>query len=70
MRACGGSGSLWVWTSGMPQTFKSPESEIAEALTGDGIEGVRRVGKTIVMTVMTVGAGKGKSGSSFWSIWG
>ncbi len=23
-----------VWTSGKPQTFKSPESEIAETLTG------------------------------------
>jgi formamidopyrimidine-DNA glycosylase len=40
-----------VWTSGKPQTFKSPESEIAEALTGATIDSVRRVGKTIVMTV-------------------
>jgi formamidopyrimidine-DNA glycosylase len=40
-----------VWTSGKPQTFKSPESEIADALTGATIESVRRVGKTIVMTV-------------------
>jgi formamidopyrimidine-DNA glycosylase len=40
-----------VWTSGKPQTFKSPEAEIAEALTGATIESVRRVGKTIVMTV-------------------
>jgi formamidopyrimidine-DNA glycosylase len=40
-----------VWTSGKPQTFKSPESEIAEVLTGARIERVRRVGKTIVMTV-------------------
>jgi formamidopyrimidine-DNA glycosylase len=39
-----------VWTSGKPQTFKSPETEIAAALTGARIEGVRRVGKTIVMT--------------------
>ena len=38
-----------VWTSGKPQTFKSPESEIAEALTGKWIERVRRVGKSIVM---------------------
>jgi formamidopyrimidine-DNA glycosylase len=38
-----------VWTSGKPQTFKSPESEIAETLTGARIERVRRVGKTIVM---------------------
>jgi formamidopyrimidine-DNA glycosylase len=39
-----------VWTSGKPQTFKSPEAEIAAALTGAKIESVRRVGKTIVMT--------------------
>src|SRR5580698_6505916 len=42
---------LSVWTSGKPQTFKSPESEIAETLTGARITNVRRVGKTIVMTV-------------------
>jgi len=40
-----------VWTSGKPQTFKSPESEIATALTSARIQSVRRVGKTIVMTV-------------------
>ncbi len=40
-----------VWTSGKPQTFKSPESEIEEVLTGAVIAGVRRVGKTIVMTL-------------------
>ncbi len=40
-----------VWTSGKPQTFKSPEAEITGALTGATIESVRRVGKTIVMTV-------------------
>jgi formamidopyrimidine-DNA glycosylase len=40
-----------VWTSGKPQTFKTPEGEIADALTGTTIESVRRVGKTIVMTV-------------------
>jgi len=39
-----------VWTSGKPQTFKSPETEIAAALTGAKIQSVRRVGKTIVMT--------------------
>ena len=39
-----------VWTSGKPQTFKTPEAEIAAALTGSAIESVRRVGKTIVMT--------------------
>jgi len=46
-----GARILRVWTSGKPQTFKSPESEIARALTGARIESVRRVGKTIVMTV-------------------
>jgi formamidopyrimidine-DNA glycosylase len=40
-----------VWTSGMPQTFKSPEAEIEEVLTGATIEGVRRVGKTIVASL-------------------
>jgi formamidopyrimidine-DNA glycosylase len=40
-----------VWTSGKPQTFKSPEPEIAAALIGARIESVRRVGKTIVMTL-------------------
>lgn len=40
-----------VWTSGKPQTFKTPEPEIVETLTGSTIESVRRVGKTIVMTV-------------------
>jgi formamidopyrimidine-DNA glycosylase len=40
-----------VWTSGKPQTFKSPEPEIAEALTNATIDSVRRVGKTIVMTL-------------------
>ena len=38
-----------VWTSGKPQTFKSPEPEIVEVLTGARIVRVRRVGKTIVM---------------------
>jgi formamidopyrimidine-DNA glycosylase len=41
-----------VWTSGKPQTFKSPEEEIVEALTGATIEGVRRVGKSIVMDLV------------------
>jgi formamidopyrimidine-DNA glycosylase len=41
-----------VWTSGKPQTFKSPEDEIAEVLTGARIERVRRVGKTIVADVL------------------
>lgn len=42
---------LSVWTSGKPQTFKSPEAEIEEVLTGATIDRVRRVGKTIVMTL-------------------
>jgi formamidopyrimidine-DNA glycosylase len=46
-----GSRITHVWTSGKPQTFKSPESEIAAALSGARIESVRRVGKTIVMTL-------------------
>jgi formamidopyrimidine-DNA glycosylase len=40
-----------VWTSGKPQTFKSPESEIAEVLTGARIDRVQRVGKTVVMSL-------------------
>ena len=40
-----------IWTSGKPQTFKSSESEIEEVLTGATIAQVRRVGKTIVMTL-------------------
>ncbi len=40
-----------VWTSGKPQTFKSPESEIAEVLTGARIASVRRVGKTVVVSL-------------------
>jgi formamidopyrimidine-DNA glycosylase len=50
-----------VWTSGKPQTFKSPESEIAEVLTGARIERVRRVGKTIVMSLS---GGGGEADSS------
>ena len=41
-----------VWTSGKPQTFKTPEHEIAEALTGARIERVRRVGKTVVADLL------------------
>ena len=44
-----------VWTSGKPQTFKSPEANIAAALTGSRIEGVRRVGKSIVMDLSRKG---------------
>lgn len=40
---------LSVWTSGKPQTFKSPEEEIVGTLTGKRIERVRRIGKSIVM---------------------
>ena len=54
-----------VWTSGKPQTFKSSETEIADALTGATIDSVRRVGKTIVMTVKRSGAGKGKGAAEF-----
>jgi formamidopyrimidine-DNA glycosylase len=42
---------LSVWTSGKPQTFKTLEPEIAAALTNARIASVRRVGKTIVMTL-------------------
>jgi formamidopyrimidine-DNA glycosylase len=45
-----------VWTSGKPQTFKSPEAEIVEVLTGARIVKVRRVGKTIVMDLARGGA--------------
>lgn len=46
-----------VWTSGKPQTFKSSEAEIEEVLTGATIDRVRRVGKTIVMTLERDGDG-------------
>ena len=49
-----------VWTSGKLQTFKSPEAEIAEVLTGACIERVQRVGKSIVMSV-TRAQGRGSS---------
>ena len=39
---------LRVWTSGKPQTFKSPETAIADTLTGATILRVHRVGKTVV----------------------
>ena len=41
-----------VWTSGKPQTFKSPETEIVDTLTGSRIERVRRVGKTVVCDLL------------------
>ena len=53
-----------VWTSGKPQTFKSPEAEIAEVLTGARIERVRRVGKTIVMSLRRGEGGKADSSAS------
>jgi formamidopyrimidine-DNA glycosylase len=53
-----------VWTSGKPQTFKSPEGEIAAVLTGATIEKVRRVGKSIVMDLGRGGAA-GKKQISF-----
>jgi formamidopyrimidine-DNA glycosylase len=37
-----------VWTSNMPQTFKSPPDLIAETLAGARVDRVRRVGKTVV----------------------
>lgn len=52
-----------VWTSGKPQTFKSPETEIESALTGTRIRSVRRVGKTIVMTVGQPAGEIGAAGS-------
>lgn len=53
-----------VWTSGKPQTFKSPEDEIVEVLTGARIERVRRVGKTIVMSVMRSASTKADSSAA------
>jgi formamidopyrimidine-DNA glycosylase len=44
---------LRVWTSGKPQTFKSPESEIVETLTGARIARVYRVGKTIAADILS-----------------
>jgi len=47
---------LRVWTSGKPQTFKSPESELIETLTGGRIARVYRVGKTIVADITLLDA--------------
>ncbi len=41
-----------VWTSGKPQTFKTPVHELIETLTGSRIDGVRRVGKTVVADLL------------------
>lgn len=49
---------LRVWTSGKPQTFKSPETEIAATLTGATIERVHRVGKTVVLDLVRGSAAK------------
>jgi formamidopyrimidine-DNA glycosylase len=54
-----------IWTSGKPQTFKSPEAEIAETLTGSTIDSVRRVGKTIVLTATRAGSKKPQSPVEF-----
>jgi formamidopyrimidine-DNA glycosylase len=56
---------LSVWTSGKPQTFKSPESEIIETLTGARITQVRRVGKTIVMSLNRTPARKKETPAEF-----
>jgi formamidopyrimidine-DNA glycosylase len=53
-----------VWTSGKPQTFKSPEAEIERVLTGAVIEGVGRVGKTVVMRVRPAGKNSGREADS------
>ena len=50
-----------IWTSGKPQTFKSPETEIVETLTNARIERVRRVGKSIVMDLARGRANNKKS---------
>jgi formamidopyrimidine-DNA glycosylase len=46
-----------VWTSGKPQTFKSAEEEIVATLTGARIDRVRRVGKTIVVSLSRTASG-------------
>ncbi len=53
-----------VWTSGKPQTFKSSEGEIVDALTGSRIERVRRVGKTVVLDLRPPDT-QGESGAQF-----
>lgn len=53
-----------VWTSGKPQTFKSPETVIADSLIGSRIRSVRRVGKTIVMTVERAASGEVSGGAA------
>jgi formamidopyrimidine-DNA glycosylase len=42
---------LSVWTSGKPQTFKTAESDIIQALTGGRIARVYRAGKTIAADI-------------------
>ena len=38
-----------VWTSGKPHTFKTPDPELAEVLTGARIGRVHRIAKTVVL---------------------
>ena len=47
-----------VWTSGKPQTFKSPEADLIDTLTGARIERVRRVGKTVVCDLLLPRSGE------------
>jgi formamidopyrimidine-DNA glycosylase len=54
-----------VWTSGKPQTFKSPEAEIADTLTGATIARVRRVGKSIVMDLQRGNGKRAKEAAQF-----
>ncbi|MDE3106302.1 MAG: bifunctional DNA-formamidopyrimidine glycosylase/DNA-(apurinic or apyrimidinic site) lyase [Acidobacteriota bacterium] len=46
-----------VWTSGKPQTFKTPPAALEAALSDSTILEVKRVGKTIVMRVRPESAG-------------
>jgi formamidopyrimidine-DNA glycosylase len=41
-----------VWMGSRPQTFESPRPQIERTLTGSRVESVRRVGKTIVATLV------------------
>ncbi len=45
-----------VWTSGKPQTFKSPPAEIAATLEGAAIAAVHRMGKHIIFDLAQDGA--------------
>jgi len=50
-----------VWTSGKPQTFKTPEAEIVETLTGARIDRVSRVGKTVVVDLKPPSAAQARA---------